>query len=71
MNYSIMGLARAILAIKRDFEKEGKRLTIENVYATLITGLPGDVTLTEFRRAIFAAQGLKEAQDEQRRRSRR
>jgi hypothetical protein len=62
-----MGLARAILAIKRGFEAEGRDLTIENVYGLLITGLPGDITLAEFRRGIYMAADLHNAQIEARR----
>jgi hypothetical protein len=57
--YTTMGLARAILAIKRDFEAQGRDITIENVYSLLITSLPGDVTLAEFRRGIYMAADLR------------
>jgi hypothetical protein len=68
MTYTTMGLARAILAIKRDLEAEGKRLTIENVYGHLFTSLPGDITLSEFRRGIYMAADLIKTRDESRRR---
>jgi hypothetical protein len=68
MTYTTMGLARAILAIKRGLEAEGKQLTIENVYGHLFTSLPDDITLGEFKRAIFMAAELHLAQNAQRRR---
>jgi hypothetical protein len=71
MTYTTMGLARAILAIKRDLEAQGRGLTIENVYGLLITSLPGDITLAEFRRGIYMAADLIKAQEDQRRRSHR
>jgi hypothetical protein len=67
MTYTTMGLARAILAIKRAFEAEGRHLTIGN----LAVNLPGDITLAEFKRAICMAADLIAAQEEARRAARR